>query len=274
MKFIMINHQKVLLALCIVFFSSSFGAIYGYPIPSSGVYWETGQKIGEYLIIRTPQAQDLFIDPIVRKFDHFPVHLAPQSSFFVEYRKDEIEDEYSHGITYIVQPGDTLSGLAHRFQTSVYRLMEVNNIKNKDLIYVGQRLVIPPYNNEWIIDISSSERELLERLVEAEAGAEPYLGKVAVAAVVINRVLSPLFPNNVRDVIYQPRQFTPVSNGRINRVVPSKDTQAAVLAALKGVDPTRGSLYFYNPKIADPKLAKWHENRAGLIVIGEHYFSR
>lgn len=184
-------------------------------------------------------------------------------------------DSSSSGLrTHVVQSGETLTRIANRYHVDLRELATLNGIEDINKIYVGQMLQIPERHQPYIIPITDEELDLLQRLVEAEAGAEPYLGKVAVAAVVINRVLSPDFPNTVRDVIYQPNQFQPVKNGKINQVKPSEETISAVFAALKGVDPLRGSLYFYNPIISDPEWAKWHTTRQPTGVIGQHHFSR
>ena len=63
---------------------------------------------------------------------------------------------------------------------------------------------------------SSSDLNLLARCVYAEARGEPYTGQVAIAAVVLNRVKSPSFPNTIAGVIYQPWAFTAVNDGQIN----------------------------------------------------------
>jgi len=84
-----------------------------------------------------------------------------------------------------------------------------------------------------VIPITLQELDLFFRLVEAEAGNEDMIGKIAVANVVINRVRDSRFPNTVTEVIYQPYQFQPVANGHINKIAPA-DSKEAVLRALKG----------------------------------------
>lgn len=84
-----------------------------------------------------------------------------------------------------------------------------------------------------VISITLEELDLFFRLVEAEAGNEAMVGKIAVANVVINRVRDKRFPNTVKEVIYQPYQFEPIVNGHINKK-PSADSKEAVLRALLG----------------------------------------
>lgn len=114
--------------------------------------------------------------------------------------------------------------------------------------------------------------ELLAKLVYAEARGEPYRGQVAVAAVVMNRVKSSEFPNTISGVIYQKGQFSCVTDGQINLMVP-KDASAykAAQEAINGVDPTSGCIFFYNPKTTK---SKWLYTRKTVITIGNHAFAR
>ena len=117
-----------------------------------------------------------------------------------------------------------------------------------------------------------NESELLARIVHAESKGEPYLGQVSVAAVILNRIDSPDFPNTLAGVIYQPGAFEPVSNGTINQEVP-KDASArrAAQEALNGYDPTGGCLYFYNPSTAK---SKWIWSKQIVKTIGKHNFAK
>lgn len=65
--------------------------------------------------------------------------------------------------------------------------------------------------------LTNNEKNLLARLVHAEAKGEPYAGKVAVADVVLNRVENKQFPDSVESVIYQKNAFQPVQNGSIQK---------------------------------------------------------
>ena len=116
--------------------------------------------------------------------------------------------------------------------------------------------------------IVSADHRLLSKLVYAEARGEPYKGKVAVAAVVLNRVASSSFPNTISGVVYQRNAFTCVDNGSINNTPDSSCIRAA-LDALNGWDPTGGCLYYYNPKTA---VDDWIRTRTTKTVIGRHSF--
>jgi len=111
---------------------------------------------------------------------------------------------------------------------------------------------------------------LLARAITAEAGAEPYLGQVAVGAVILNRVESPQFPNTMAGVIYQPGAFESVSNGIINRA-PHQSALRAAQEAMNGFDPTYGCLFFWNPS---KPVSKWIWSRSITTRIGKHVFAR
>ena len=117
---------------------------------------------------------------------------------------------------------------------------------------------------------NSSELSLLSKAVYAEARGEPYMGQVAIAAVVLNRVKSSSFPNTIAGVIYQPGAFTAVSDGQIN-LTPDSTARKAAQDALNGWDPTSGCIYYFNPNTA---TSKWIWSRPRVIEIGKHVFCK
>ena len=93
----------------------------------------------------------------------------------------------------------------------------------------------------------SGELDLLAALIQCEAGGESRTGKVAVGAVVLNRVASGSFPNSITEVIYQSGQFTPAYSGALDSVLASgarSDCYEAAQAALNGENPVGSCLYF------------------------------
>lgn len=96
---------------------------------------------------------------------------------------------------------------------------------------------------------SAEDLDVLSRLIMAEAQGEPYQAKVAVGAVVVNRVESGLFASTIKGVVYQNingyYQFTPVVNGWINKPA-NTDSINAAKEALNGADPTNGALWYYD----------------------------
>lgn len=115
---------------------------------------------------------------------------------------------------------------------------------------------------------NSSDLNLLSRLVYGEARGEQYIGQVAVAAVVLNRVSSPNFPNSVAGVIYQKGAFDVVSDGQIN-LSPNSTARSAAQDALNGWDPSNGALYYFNPATA---TSSWIWSRKQTLKIGKHIF--
>lgn len=116
---------------------------------------------------------------------------------------------------------------------------------------------------------SSNDLYLLAKCVHAEARGESYVGQVAVAAVILNRVASPDFPNTIYGVIYQPWAFTAVHDGQIN-LEPTYESYQAAQDALNGWDPTYGALYYYNPAVA---TSQWIYSRQIVTTIGDHVFA-
>lgn len=117
-------------------------------------------------------------------------------------------------------------------------------------------------------DNGQGELYLLARLVYGEARGEPYKGKVAVAAVVLNRVESSSFPNSVSGVVYQSGAFDVVKDGQIN-MAPDEEAIRAARDAMNGYDPTNGCLYYHNPA---KSTNKWMLSQPITVSIGSHAF--
>lgn len=109
------------------------------------------------------------------------------------------------------------------------------------------------------VRVSDQDRTILERIVEAEAGGQDHKGKLLVANVVLNRVKSQKFPSTIRGVVFSPRQFSPISDGRYSRVTVSSDTKKAVNEALHGIDGSQGALYFMDRRYSDRSNVTWFD---------------
>lgn len=116
--------------------------------------------------------------------------------------------------------------------------------------------------------LSANDLKIMANAVYGEARGEPYEGQVAVAAVILNRVKSPSFPNTVSGVIFQPGAFTAVDDGQI-WLEPNEQARQAVQDALNGWDPSGGCLYYFNPVTA---TSKWIWTRPQVKTIGKHIF--
>jgi len=179
----------------------------------------------------------------------------------------------SPSFAYTVKSGDTMNTIAKSNGLSLTELTKLNpSVKDANKIYVGQNINTSPTSKATTkTAISDSEKDLLARLVRAEAEAEPYSGKVAVASVVLNRVASPDFPNTVTAVINQSGQFTPVSNGEIKKAADAASKKAVAEALTYSYPTAANSLFFYNPKTS---TSRWLDSRTTTVVIANHTFKK
>lgn len=218
---------------------------------------------------------------------------------------------------YTIQSGDTLSEIAKERGTTVKVLQKLNNIedKDKDTIYAGDKLKVPPKpkntiristsgdentdtsirpksrpivsGDEYSSAYQMSDLEILARTIEAEAGGESKIGKLAVGAVIQNRVNKQSWMGkDIKSVILMPTQFSPwntytdSAEGEQGKDMlgkgakPSKDSYEAARKILSGdyVDPTKGATHFVNPKVGTKP--SWYEpfKKNGIDKIGQHEF--
>ncbi|MBR1771399.1 MAG: cell wall hydrolase [Lachnospiraceae bacterium] len=142
----------------------------------------------------------------------------------------------------------------------------------------GQRVVqVSRVENKQTVSCSADDKELLLRIVEAEAGNQDADGRLLVANVVLNRVASETFPDTVEGVVLQESggayQFSPVANGRLWRVQISEETRDAVDRALDGEDISEGALYFVARQYADAGKVGWFDRHLTyLFEWGGHEF--
>ncbi|PGO97800.1 peptigoglycan-binding protein LysM [Bacillus cereus] len=192
----------------------------------------------------------------------------PGSSAANEYvqKNNSTVSTNTYQAIYQVKSGDTLSSISQQYKVSIQSIKQNNNVDGSQ-IFVGQHLKIDT-------GISLQEVDLMARLVNAEAGGEPYAGKVAVAKVVLNRANANGFPNTITDVIYEPIKngyaFTPVTDDRINQPA-TQEAKMAVEEALTSKGTNSDWLYFYNPKTSTDK---WITTRQTVAQIGNHLFAK
>ncbi len=118
------------------------------------------------------------------------------------------------------------------------------------------------------ISCSQKDYEVLQRIVEAEAGICDIRGRILVANVVINRVKSEEFPDTITGVVYQKSQFSPVSDGSLNSCTVTPQTVEAVDRALAGEDYSQGALYFMNRRRSRAGNVSWFDN--SLTYLFQH----
>ncbi len=125
-------------------------------------------------------------------------------------------------------------------------------------------------NTEGSIALTQAEKSLLAQLISAECQGQPYLCRVAAAAVVLNRVEHVGFPDTVVNVIFSVGAFPSVEEGRIGQGIAEMDkvlSIEAVRQAACGEDPTGGALYFAREE--DPGASGISVTfRAGDMVFG------
>ncbi|MBU9714259.1 cell wall hydrolase [Evansella tamaricis] len=117
---------------------------------------------------------------------------------------------------------------------------------------------------------TDNDIQIMAQAVYGEARGEPYVGQVAVAAVILNRLRSPTFPNTVSGVIFEPRAFTAVADGQIY-LEPNETARKAVLDAINGQDPSGNAMYYFNP---DTATSGWIWSRPQIKRIGKHIFCK
>lgn len=193
---------------------------------------------------------------------------------------------------YTVTSGNTWTTIAEHFNVSRTLLKKENGL-NSARLYPGQRLVIPyigripkpqypappPSDPDTrlvsrgqpvLTAYSPQDMLLLARLVQAEAGNQPFIGQVAVAAVVVNRLHTRGYPKSLSAVIAEPGQFDTVSSGKF-WTQPRPLAMMAAQAALRGWDPTHGALYYFNPNLPHNQ---WMNTLPETAVIADQVFCR
>lgn len=109
----------------------------------------------------------------------------------------------------------------------------------------------------------------MAQMVYGEARGESFEGQVAVAAVILNRLNHPEFPNTISGILFQPGAFTAVQDGQFY-LEPDATAYRAVEEALAGRDPTGGALFYWNPAKA---TSRWIWTRPIIKRIGNHVFA-
>jgi spore germination cell wall hydrolase CwlJ-like protein len=127
-----------------------------------------------------------------------------------------------------------------------------------------------PYN--------ANDLKLLACLVHAEAGGQTYEGKLAVANIVVNRILSSKYSGSMKGVIYQPGQFSVVRNGSLARLLRNfclfssgsyLSSMKAAKAALKGMNNMGSRLYFHAYKVA---IQKGYQSKPNCVKVDDQLY--
>lgn len=186
-------------------------------------------------------------------------------------RAPKADDDYKKTETPVVK--DTIAK-SDRLQlsqpaTKIEDDMTSNSLAEKNEI--TKDLIDKTVLHSQAIEMNDGDIEMLERIVMAESGGEPYLGQIAVANVVLNRVKSKSYPSTLEGVVFQKFQFSPVKNGVIRGQSPNESVKKAVAEALNGrMIVAEDTLYFVNPVLATDQTVP--RTKTPVKVIGNHTF--
>ncbi len=111
------------------------------------------------------------------------------------------------------------------------------------------------------LDFTDEESQMLLKLAMAEAENQGVIGKALVMRVVKNRVDSEDFPNSIEEVIFQPKQFSPIEDGRYDAAIPDEECYEALEWVLNYWDGSAGALYFE----ADYSTSSWHRDNLTML---------
>ena len=171
----------------------------------------------------------------------------------------------------------------HRcYGTSVIHVNAVD-YRNDSNVSQGKRVKIRPKkylyrNSSRQLLLTKQDYDTLLRIVEAEATGGTKKSKTMVANVVLNRVADRHFPDTVLEVVFQRgrngvAQFSPITDGRFQRITVSKETKSVVKNVLEGEDESNGALFFLNPNTSAPSNLHWFQrNLKYLFDCGGHSF--
>lgn len=209
------------------------------PSMDAGVY-DLLEEGAEYEVVDADQLE--FSEGISISEDWIAVDYEGKTGF--------VSSEYVE-VKFVIDYGETVEQVAARQEEEKRRAAAEKKAKQQKEI-------------EKTKAMEASDVLLLAALIQCEAGSDVYEGQVAVGAVVMNRVKSPVYPNTIRDVIFASGQFTPAGSGKLGRVLASGNIYAsctqAAQEAMAGVSPVGGATHFRRAG-----------NREGLIV-GHHVF--
>ena len=222
---------------------------------------------------------------VMRVYEHFGYNL-PRTSTQQRTAGHEVSNIYDESLMY---PGDIICYKGH-----VALYIGNGNIVHAANSKLGIVIGTPTYRSDilsirrilsdddartysgeghGLMDLSDEDTKILERIVEAEAGNQGMSGKIYVADVILNRVVSDRFPNTVKDVVFSPGQFSPVANGRYDSVTVSEETKTAVSRAVHSLDTSNGALYFMYRQASNPDNVTWFDNALTfLFKYREHEF--
>lgn len=270
-------------------FADLLGASIGWNQDTREVTIET--KLGDELIFTIDDPMMLFneqayrmdVTPfIVNQRTYLPIrHAAEFLHMDVDWEEESWTAKLSTVPLHLVVKEDTIESLMDTYQTTQALLLERNGAYTLSDIEWGDEIKVvipeimkhkieaPPEAVEAEPAYDPEVLDLLSRIVQVEAGYEPYESQLAVANVVLNRTKAEAFPDTVREVIYAPGQFPPAHNGLLDGAEPGEEAIKAAKAALNGENNVEGALFFYNPAVTGGEF--WYSMNL-IAEIGNHRY--
>lgn len=225
--------------------------------------------------------QDIFITERLEKSAEF--------QFLADLKASN--EMYPYSMDEIINANDMLYEMAEAVSVKTEKIIEQTDVDKKaekvntkketkedlELLALNASGLTGIKNKSMMIELSHEEVDVLQRIVEAEATGEDIYGKILVANVVLNRVLSNDFPDTVKEVVFQKSggsyQFSPTKDGRYWSVSVTDSTVEAVERALSGEDYSQGALYFFARELTSNRKAEWFDNALNrLFQYGCHEF--
>lgn len=215
---------------------------------------------------RIAEADDEMLDEIIenREFIESEEIRLQQEMEELDYLKVQAEAEKSRVSGLISQTSNRVADYADQisdaeaeareYEANMKKLEEdLESLKKKlqQELAMSQRAANATWRNISDVTFADGDLYLLANLIYCEAGGEPYEGQLAVGAVVINRMLSSVYPDTVLGVIYQKKQFSPVGSGRLALALTENKATAecyrAAEEAMSGVSNVGNCVYFRTP---------------------------
>lgn len=192
-------------------------------------------------------------------------------------------------IPFLKQTAFLAFGESNANEINVLKLFAVNQEQNADALSAQKQIAKDEEKekikkrkkrkkNKYVVKISEHDKEVLLRIVEAEAGDEDVEGRMLVANVILNRVKCKTeFPDNVTEVVFDHSggvyQFSPISDGSYYDVTVTKGTKEAVDRVLKGEDKSKGALYFMARRYAAKRNVEWFDSSLTYVLTyADHEF--
>ncbi|MSS64484.1 cell wall hydrolase [Lachnospiraceae bacterium WCA-693-APC-MOT-I] len=224
------------------------------------------------------------IDEIQSRNQQHIVYAKTTESADVEKKQDSVtarnenEQEVTQAQVAQIQLDETVeAGLnesVEAMQTDLAREIAKEERKAK---LAKEKLRLERERQKNRIQLSNTDKNVLLRIVEAEATGEDIKGKMLVANVILNRVKDDEFPDSVEKVVFQKEsgvyQFSPIKDGRYYKVSISKSTRTAIERVLNGEDESKGALYFMSRRQAARHNVRWFDSSlTWLLEHGTHEF--